>query len=301
MPLPDLLKLVLLGPFAQPRRKPMLIRLGIVAVMTLLTEVGGLLIWPFLSFSADNIGTKQTALKWLLPISGYLLLTKLALPVAAGTVGSVPLPCKATREHPIEPRSALTCLLARNYARPQVREGLMLAAKRMSRRYERVELNYLDAGFPFRLMPMLPHAYRREGLEVDMNFLWKDVGGRAARPSPSPLGYGHYVEPREPRDCPPEQLYHIGSIPIDLRWELSWMQKLMPERTLDVARTRAMVGYIAGQKEVLQIMLEPHLHGKLGSKNGKTVANPCKIARHDDHFNVRFHTEAMSPTIPSAP
>ena len=63
----------------------------------------------------------------------------------------------------------------------------------------------------------------------------------------------------------------------------------MPERKLDVARTRAMVGYLAGLKEVAMLLLEPHLHDKLGSKNGKTAANPCKLARHDDHFSIRFY------------
>ena len=282
----QLLLQYLKGPFAQPRKMPLIIRLILVGIMTWLTEIGGLLIWPMLSYSVDDLGFRLTLKRYLYPILSYILGSITIVPIVAAQFNFVPLPCYSSRSV-LKPQTQMTCVLNRHYVKSNVRDGLLTLSRQLSRRYDNVDIRFLDGGHPFGVIPPFPNFSHRNGRSIDLAFLWKDDLGNQTT-SPSPIGYGGYTNPTQTRNCSSEELLKILNIPISLRWNLTWAQSLFPKRNLDTNKTRTMISYAASNPDILAIYLEPSLHNAVGSKNGKTMANPCSWLRHDDHLQLYF-------------
>ena len=183
----------LLGPLAQPRWRDVFIRLIIVGILTIITQVGGLLIWPTLCLSSNDIGWRYRLQRVFSPIFVYFIGSWWLVPSVAAFFNSVPMPCSAKRDYPIAPRSSLTCLTNRNYVQKEVRDEILAKAKLYGRLYSRSELHYLDAGFPFPVpfMPTLPHLSHHDGKKIDLSFVWHKDGQSLF--SPSPLGYGNHI------------------------------------------------------------------------------------------------------------
>ena len=131
-----------------------------VAALTVLTETGGLLL------VLATVPAVIAARRWNLPrqrrnlataglfVALYGLSLAVVPPLAAAT-GRVALPCFATAEMPLGALTPLTCLLHRRYATPQVKDGLAALADAMTAAGPETETRYLDAGFPFGLLPLL--------------------------------------------------------------------------------------------------------------------------------------------------
>jgi hypothetical protein len=280
----SLLTGVVLGPFALPRALPKLAALAALLLLTLLTQVGGVLLWPLLGASARAWSQGQRARAAALVVGGYLVLGVGVLPLVAARTGRVRLPLVATQATPVGPRSLGYVLLLRNYARPHARDALLAAARKTAEAHPGTVVRYLDAAFPFPVVPMLPHLSHVDGERIDLAFLHTSADGDPVDGTPSPIGYWGYAEPAgagEERAFRARADACRGS---GRRWDLDALQPLWPELPLDRTRTRALLRALAGQKRVSSLLLEPTLHGALSAP--KLQANPCNVARHDDHVHV---------------
>ena len=136
---------------------------------------------------------------------------------------------------------------------------------------------------------MLPHLNHSKGTTIDLAFLWQNPTTKAYNPPPSPIGYGGFSAPEQARKCHPYDTYFIvGQLALVLRWDYTWLQPIVSNAVLDSAKTKILMGVLDKQKNIKSITLEPHLHDTLATP--KTIANSCKVARHDDHIHVLFTT-----------
>ena len=196
------------------------------------------------------------------------------VPWLAPLAGRVPLPCGVGRSEPLEAASWLSCVLGRNYTRPQVRNELRELAAFMQREFPGTRTRYLDANLAFGDgFPLLPHLSHRDGLKVDLAFYYP------ADRQPSPVGYWVSEQPRpgEPMPCRGRRSW--------LRWDFAWLQPLLAEEW-DGARTGAALRWLLERPSVERVLLEPHLQQRLGLVHDKLRFQGCHAARHDDHFHL---------------
>ena len=276
------------GPFAHDNVRAILIRLFIVIVLSVGTQIGGVLVWPFLSMSTYDIGWKFQLKRWLYPLISYLIGSLFIFPWLSPLWNMHPLPCSGH----LQAHSKLTCLFNRNYVHISGYRAMMNLKQSMQRIAPQYPLQYLDAGFPIPYVHMLPHLNHAKGNVVDLAFLWEDPQSKARKSPPSPFGYWGYVPPPQKRDCDPQQLPRLfGSIALKMRWDFDWYQSLLPEVQLNTQLTKTMIALLDAQPAVQHILLEPHLHPTL--KTPKTLANTCTQARHDDHIHIRFRKDSL--------
>ena len=100
--------------------------------------------------------------------------------------------------------------------------------------------------------------------------------------TPSPIGYWGFSQPREgdPQPCAARAGLH--------RWNMTWLQPLLPATELDARHTAALVQALARSPAVSRIFLEPHLRRRLALDHPKIRFQGCAAARHDDHIHVEF-------------
>lgn len=266
--------------------------LAAIALLTLLTEIGGLLL--ALATIMVVLVARRRAMprrRRALAIAGLFVasygLSLAAVPPLAAATGRVALPCFATAGIPLGALTPLTCLLHRHYATPGVEDGLAALADAMAAAEPGTETHYLDAGFPFGLLPLLPHLSHGDGRKVDLAFFYADDQGYRPGLSPSPIGYWGFERPMagEPLPCAGRDDL------LTLRWDMAWLQPLWPEATLDRGRTAAMVRWLTGPGTghgVTRLLLEPYLAARLGVAGPMVRFQGCRAARHDDHVHVEF-------------
>jgi hypothetical protein len=281
---------LLLGPLSLPGWGARVAGLLLTVVLTLLTQVGGVLLWPAWGAvwsATEGMSRGRAWARCGLMLAVYLLGTQALLPLIAARTGRVRLPAFATADTPLGPLVLATVLLNRGYVRPHTRDAVLSGARAAAAHEPGLVVRYLDAGFPFPWPPLLPHLSHGDGQRVDLSLHWsrdgQPVGG--AR---SPIGYlGYAEEGGERPECAGVQQV-VAGVPVDLRWDVAWLQPLLPARDLDVGRTRAMLRGMAGQPHVCSVLLEPTLHSLLAAP--KLAANGCGVARHDDHVHVTTRT-----------
>lgn len=219
---------------------------------------------------------RRTALRSGLFLALYAAAGAFVVPPLAAMNGRVPLSCGLSDRMPLGPATILTCALNRHYVMAGVDDVLLRAARSLATKAPGARIGYLDAGFPFfDAFPMLPHLSHRNGRAVDLSYFY--VG-----PTPSPLGYWGYVQPRpgEPTPCAGKGSW--------LRWDMNWLQRVLGDGRLDEAGTAALIGVLAGSTDVARMFLEPHLKARLGLDHWKIRFQGCRAARHDDHLHVEF-------------
>ncbi|EIJ36339.1 hypothetical protein [Thiothrix nivea] len=183
--------------------------LTIVILLTLLTQVGGLL-W-LLSLRLANLTRPPS--RWLRRLSGlavflllYAVSVAVVVPELAAKGGRVPLPCFATEDTPLEPANLGYCLLMRNYVKPTIKTHLTDVARQFQQTYPDTTVRYLDAGFPFLDgFPLLPHLSHTDGGKVDLAYFYqRKATGEPVDFSPAWLGYWFYEQPSSPKEqaCP---------------------------------------------------------------------------------------------------
>ena len=247
---------LLLGPFAQPRWKDIFIRLFLVALLTPFTLVGGILIWPALCISTDNIGWYYQAQRIFLPFFCYLIGTWWLVPLLARPFNTVPLPCSLDKEYPIVTRSYLTCLSNRNYVAKPVRDELLQISKVFSRVEPKGTMYYMDTGFPIPMIPAFPNTSHRGGKTVALSFIWKDQA--KIIPPPSPIGYGN---------------------------DYGWVQTIFSNGEIHKAKSKKLLAFMAQNEHVKNIIIDKDLE--------LTKANPERNKIIDgsasDFFTLVFH------------
>ena len=277
---------VLAGPFAFARGAPAKAGLLIffVALLTVITQIGGLVLWfcvPACAWLNNRLGDRNSALRHGaclgLSAAAYLGASVATIPLA-GAFGRAPLDCGLTDAATYGPRTIWTCLLNRHYATLPARQALQKVSAELSADFKGPWVTYLDAGFPFfDWFPMFPHISHGDGRKIDLALVHMYDAA-----TPSPIGYWGFVQPRpgDPQPCDGREGW--------LRWNMAWLQPLLPEIELDVRRTAALLGALAQDREVRRILIEPHLQRRLGVDYPGIRFQGCRAARHDDHIHVEF-------------
>ena len=285
----------LLGPFGAHGRWTITMAVWVTLVLTLLTQVGGLILWPFWSlvtrFAARFPKWKRRIITVLLLCGLYLVGGLGVLPYVAKRTGRVRLPIIATETLPTGPLHIGYAILLRNYVRSHTYSAYTEAVQRFGTQHPDVVVRYLDAGFAFPTIPLLPHLSHRDGQRIDVAFLFSKDGAYIDK-TPSPIGYWGYAQESPPRpECAGIQ-QQWGPISLSLRWDFEALQAYWPDLTLDIDKNRALFHAFVKDPRVCSILLEPGLHPVLSAP--KLRKNGCGVARHDDHFHLTIRPSCGS-------
>jgi len=172
------------------------------SILTVVTQVGGLaFLTSILTFGYVNRkvvnGWVKIAFKGLSFVIAYFIFTFLIVPPIAKQFGRVPLPMIETQS--LKPANILTCLLNRNYVKPELKRIALSVSRSMNKKYPDTKVNYLEANFPFiDHFPLLPHLSHNDGKKLDLSFQYSNSeNGNITNNVPSFIGYGICEEPRK--------------------------------------------------------------------------------------------------------
>ncbi|MEM9763396.1 MAG: hypothetical protein AAF968_12940 [Pseudomonadota bacterium] len=250
-----------------------------IVALTLVTQIGGLVLWPVVGLAS----TFPPRRRWLgglaLFVALYAAASVLLVPPTARVLGRVPLPCFGDAH--LQPRSMFFCAANRHYVVPPLRVELRAVATRLAAMHPDAHVAFLDAGFPFPGLPLLPHLSHGDGRKVDLALPFVDPEtGAAIDGGGSPIGYFGYIAPSGPPACPRRL--------VDLRWDFDRLQPLFGPPRLDEARTRSLIEALVERPTIGKLFLEPHLRDRLGVSSSKIRFQGCHAARHDDHIHVQL-------------
>ncbi|MEO0894781.1 MAG: hypothetical protein AAFY71_00075 [Bacteroidota bacterium] len=268
-------------------------RLLVIALLTLLTQVGGLIYLLYIPLSLQLNKRIQPRFKRFMAKLGsfltvYLLFSFLIIPTLASKISNrVPLPLF---DHHVKPLHYGYVLLNRHYVKPQLKQIVLNVGERMDKAFPESIIAYMDAGFPFwNGYPLLPHLSHDDGEKIDIAFFFKDKEGKEInRKTPTFLGYGSGFEPQKGERDRPAECAKQGA------WQYNWMHNNLPrfpwrDYELDKARSKKMIQLFARNKAIEKILIEPHMEQRLGmTQYGKLRMVGCKAVRHDDHIHVQL-------------
>lgn len=264
------------GPLAWPSLCGAFGWLAVILLWTALTEVGGAALWPAIGLAAGSQRPWRAAALWCALAHASSLLS---VPPVAELFGRTALPCLGSG--PLRPRSLLYCVGHRRYVRRDLAEEAELIAEEVAREHPGTIVRYLDGGFPFPGMPLLPHLSHGDGKKLDIALLYRGEQGEPIDGGGSPLGYFGYVPlPKGSRPaCQPSAW--------DLRWDMPWLQPFVAPK-LDAARTASLLRAASEREKIGKILIEPHLRERLGVDSEKIRFQGCRAARHDDHLHIQL-------------
>jgi len=264
----------------------------IFGILTLFTQIGGVVY--LLSFSTHVFIKKKFVSRYAIFVIKtttflvlYIACTFLTVPPLARLFGRVPLPMTSTNN--LQPLNILTCILNRNYVRPQLMEVALDAARQMNEKYPGTVINYLDASFPFiNKFPLFPHLSHNDGKKLDFAFCYIDSKTlKETNLAPSPIGYGISEMPK------PNEINTASLCAKKGYWQYSFLMKTVPQGNklkfiFDSVRTKKLVEVLASEKFVAKIFIEPHLKARLNLTTPKIRFHGCQAVRHDDHIHVQL-------------
>lgn len=258
--------------------KPLKILIHIIGViaLTVLTQIGGIayLIAAFLP--------KLTAGKRLAAFVLTYTLLWVSASFLAPVFGRVPLACGFSTTDNLKMQSPLYCIMNRHYVTPELKSVAFDLAGYVEKSYPGTTTLALDAGFPFfDGFALLPHLSHKDGRKLDIAYYYSENGKTR-----SPIGYWAFEEPR-PGDPQPCQNLSGPT----LRWNMNWLQFTFNSLTMDEARTRTALNWLATegkQRGVSKVFIEPHLARRLGVSGDVIRFQGCRAARHDDHIHLQI-------------
>lgn len=267
-------------------------RLGMVLLLTILTQVGGLAY--VLNLLAARWINGRVANPWARRgvtfgsfVVLYLFLSLAIVPLLARANGRVPLPWGT--DHHVRPHSIWTCLLNRHYVRPEMRDLVFSTGDRMAAQFPGTTLTYLDANFPLlNGFPLVPHLSHKDGKKLDLSFLYQDPVTEAPRDgAPGWLGYGIHADPLPGESDQSETCEAKGN------WQYDLLHYIVPQGAkdhyaLDTRRTKALIYFLLAEPQTGKIFLEPHLKARMGIVSDKVRFQGCQSVRHDDHIHLQL-------------
>jgi len=256
------------------------------AALTALTQVGGLayLLYRLLRSKFRWPVRRRAVLMAGLFLACYGAVWAAAF-LAAPVFGREPLPCFKRDGATLAMASPVYCVLNRHYVRPKTRLAAEALADTLARRFPGTITLAFDGAFPFfDGFAMLPHLSHDDGRKLDLAFWYAGLDGAyLCGRTRSPIGYWAFEQPSRGGGACPE-----GAWPT-LRWNLSWLQPLFPDRPLEPKRTRAALQWLKQEGPrygVVRVFAEPHLARRLGVSGGVLRFQGCRAARHDDHIHL---------------
>ena len=269
-----------------------LLALILVCLLTVVTQVGGvvflvsIMMFGLIDKRLNRRWTRVTA-KFLSFTTLYLISVFVIVPLTAKPFGRVPLPI--FEDQNLKPGNIWTCLLNRNYVKPQLREITYRVAESMGTKYPGTTMNYLDANFPFiDKFPLFPHLSHNDGKKLDLSFQYNDSRkGQITNDIPSFIGYGICEEPKDGEENKPVYCDNKGY------WQYSLLRDIVSQEnkdkfTFDNKRTRDLINSFVSHDGVGKIFIEPHLKTRLGLTSSKIRFHGCQAVRHDDHIHVQL-------------
>ena len=267
----------------------------IFSILTILTQVGGVIYLLYVPFSVFVKSEKYSFWKSIVMRSVgfslmYLLICLFIIPPLAKKSGRVPLPISSTKEIPVKSGNILMVLMNRNYVKPLLQDAFYKTAGEVKKEYPSSELIYLDANFPFfEDFPLLPHLSHDDGEKLDIAFLYKNKKSKKFyNKTFSFFGYGVSEEPRNGETNKPKDCEQKGN------WQYSFMKKITFARVkkgikFDETANRFLIQKIMDQKEVKKVFIEPHLQKRLNLGKFKKIRfHGCHAVRHDDHIHIQL-------------
>lgn len=260
-------------------------------ILTVLTQIGGFvfLLSIYTNKWIDKLVAPKllkTTYQFIYFVILYIITTFSIVPIIAKPFGRVPLPIKETNH--LQPLNLLTCLLNRNYVRPELLEAAFDIANKMNATFEGTVVNYLDGNFPFiNKFPLLPHLSHNDGKKLDLSFCY--INNKLNLPTneaPSFIGYGICEEPLPHEKNTAEFCSENGY------WQYSFLTKVVPQKNksyfnFDSIRTRVLMNIITEQNNVEKVFIEPHLKTRLNLTSNKIRFHGCQAVRHDDHIHLQ--------------
>lgn len=269
------------------------LKILLVIILTVLTQVGGVVL--LLSMALHRLINAGFILHWQRIVAKVLLFTGLYLvatftlvPTLAGVTGRVRMPL--TGHHYVKPVNILTCLLNRNYVRPQLRDVIYDAASGMHQRDTTFTLCYLDACFPFgNSFPLFPHLSHNDGKKIDLAFVYRSAtDNMLTNSSPSFIGYGISEGPQPGEEDRPAFCKSCGYVQYGLLNRLVPQQN-HPHYLFDKTLTALLVKQLVTDTRIGKLFIEPHLKQRLGLEQyDKIRFQGCHSVRHDDHIHVQL-------------
>jgi hypothetical protein len=259
----------------------LLLLVAAVLLLTILTEVGGIVLLVAIGFGR-HLRWRRLATTGLFLVA-YAATSLVIVPPLAAMAGRVPLPCTG------EPLRALPilCALNRHYVEPKLLTLANSLAADTAATYPGTITVALDANFPFLGgVPLLPHLSHDDGRKLDLSYFYADAAGTyQPAVTRSPIGYWAFEQPAtgEETPCPAEWL--------TTRWDMTWLQPLWPALKLEPNRTRFALNWLFdhGPSHGLQrVFLEPYLAKRLGVASPLLGFQGCRAARHDDHIHLQI-------------
>ena len=262
-------------------KKKIALHIFIVTILTVLTQIGGIIYLMSLIFSKRNKWNKYKFISLFIGL--YLTFTILVVPIIAPIFGRVPLPLNGK----IQPLSIFTPFLNRHYVTPKLKSSLVNVSNEFQHKYSDYSINYLDANFPFidgfRLLPHLSHG---DGNKIDIAFLFQDTLGNPTNSARSPIGYGIHESPSGNEINYTEICISKGAYQYDLiRF---FVPKWNSEKyKLDSEATSELISLLSHENNA-KILLEPHLKRRWGLSSIDNIRfQGCHAVRHDDHIHFQ--------------
>lgn len=253
--------------------------LVVIALLTALTQIGGLLYGLILLFYRPK---ERRLLKRSVVFAGlYMVLSLWAVPKTAAYFGRVELP------HNEEIRAKIWAyrLLNRHYVTPEVKTQLEEVAQNLRALEPEAAVVYLDANFPFvNGFPLLPHLSHDDGKKVDLAFFYRDEFGRLTNDKPSRSGYGVFESPRLGEFNQTEVCLNSGNKLYDKASFLT-LGVPNPQLTFDAEFNRKFLQLLSNNPETEKIFIEPHLKHRMNMGSSKIRFHGCQAVRHDDHIH----------------
>ncbi|WP_299519398.1 hypothetical protein [Winogradskyella sp.] len=247
----------------------------IIVVLTVLTQIGGL-IWVIALVISYWLKCKK---RYTFPIT-YLAFNLILIPLIAPCFGRVQLP---VFDSAIKPQSYFYALAFRNYVTPELKYNLKDASTDLM--YLDIQINYLDANFPFfDGFPLLPHLSHNDGKKVDIAFQYKTADGKPTNKKPSLLGYGNYVNLENPTNnyCKSKGFWQY-----DITKYLNL--NINSDLAFDKENTKTLIQGLLYRTQNEKLFIEPHLKEELGLKSYSEIRfHGCQAVRHDDHIHLQI-------------
>lgn len=262
-----------------------LLRLFIFLILTLITQIGGV-IYLFVLLVARMLGWHRK----LVVLVAFLIVysaASFATIFIAPMFGKQAIACSFSQTVPLKTAHPIYCLLNRNYVTHDLAELLNKSAQAVNKKFDGTQTLVLDGNFPFLTgFPLLPHLSHDDGLKADLAFYYMDgKGGYLPGYMKSPIGYWGYTQPREGEVAPCTNYKKFS-----LRWDFDFLQSALPQYELEPKRTAFLLNWLTNegrQYGLEKILLEPHIKSRLGLKSDLIRFQGCRAARHDDHIHLQ--------------
>lgn len=253
-------------------------------ILTVLTQVGGVVYMLSIVFvrGMKHKTWYKRSVAWATFLLLYLLVTYVVVPTVAPLFGRE----KIKHSEAIQPTTYLTVLLNRNYVRPQMNNILEAVESRV--KGSGIQINYLDANFPFwNGFPLLPHLSHNDGRKLDVSLVYQTPEGKLSKKQKSNTGYGAFVAPKDKEFDQARVCKNKGYFQYDYPQYLSFGSK-NKELVFSEQGTKQLIRAFLKEASLQKMFIEPHLKTRLGLKDSRIRFQGCRSVRHDDHIHIQL-------------